>query len=189
MNTLSQASHQWATRPDDERFISLIDLFDHFDLVRSQSKHVVVPSKALNFEPTPDNRGLLVSGPNGTGYAPTHHAFGQLATLAKAPPSYLRTLPSPIAADNLNYGIKFVRDVEDLGLLLQKNGSNVLRCALGPTYGRAAWILVRERRQTSSGPTREAFRVGGPVYGAGRMPPRGHGRTSFAGALPCIRRL
>jgi hypothetical protein len=136
MNTLSQASHQWSTRPDDERFVSLTDLFDHFDLIRSQSKNVVVPSKVLNFEPTHDNRGLLVSGPNGTGYAPTHHAFGQLATLAKAPAGYLRTLPSPIAADNLNYGIRFVRDVEDLGLLLQKNGSNVLRCALGPNYGR-----------------------------------------------------
>jgi hypothetical protein len=67
---------------------------------------------------------------------PTHHAFGQLATLAKSPAGYLRTLPAPIAADCLNYGLKFKRDIDDVGLLTQHNGTHSLRAATGPNYGR-----------------------------------------------------
>jgi hypothetical protein len=43
---------------------------------------------------------------------PTHHAFGQLAQLAKAPAYYLRTVPSPIAADCFNYGLRFKREID-----------------------------------------------------------------------------
>jgi len=35
----------------------------------------------------------------------TRWSFGQLATLAGAPPNYLRTLPASIAADALNHGL------------------------------------------------------------------------------------
>lgn len=136
MTELMQASNQWATRPSDERFINLTDLADHFNHVRSQSAAKVVSSRALNFEPTSDNKGLLVYGPNGVGFAPTHHAFNQLASLGGAPAGYLRTLASPLVADNLNYGFKFNRAAEDVGVLLRKNGSNILRAATGPNYGR-----------------------------------------------------
>jgi hypothetical protein len=36
----------------------------------------------------------------------THWSFGQLATLASAPPSYLRTLPAVIASSAINYGLR-----------------------------------------------------------------------------------
>jgi len=36
----------------------------------------------------------------------THWSFGQLATIAGAPPNYLRSLPASIAADALNYGLR-----------------------------------------------------------------------------------
>jgi hypothetical protein len=36
----------------------------------------------------------------------THWSFEQLAGLASAPPAYLRTLPAPIAADAINYGLQ-----------------------------------------------------------------------------------
>jgi hypothetical protein len=136
MTELFQASAQWASRPADERFVSLTALFDHFDLIRSQSAERVVRSNALTFEPTADNRGLLVRGPSGHPFAPTHHAFGQLAQLAAAPAGYLRTMPSPIVADALNYGMKYQRTVDEIGVLLQRNGSDVLRAATGPKYGR-----------------------------------------------------
>jgi hypothetical protein len=134
--TLTQASHQWATRPDDERFTNLDDLLAHFKRIRNESRGVVVSSRRITAQPESDNKGLLISGPNGHPYAPTHHAFGQLATLAEAPAGYLRTMPAPIVADCLNYGFRFQRSVEDIGVLLQKNGSHVLRCATGPYYGR-----------------------------------------------------
>ena len=136
MTTLMQASNQWATRPADERFASLIDMRQHFDNIREQSREVVVASRRIHALPTQDNKGLEIVGPNGHPYAPTHWAFGQIATLSRAPAGYLRKLPSPIAADCINYGLQFERDIEDVGVLLQKNHSNVLRAATGPRYGR-----------------------------------------------------
>lgn len=45
MSTLMQASHQWATRPSDERFTSLTDMQTHFNQIRNECKAVVVPSR------------------------------------------------------------------------------------------------------------------------------------------------
>lgn len=136
MATLMQASQQWATRPSDERYTSLLDMQAHFDEQRERSRAGVVSSRRLHVQPDADNKGLQVFGPNGHGYAPTHWAFGQLAQLAEAPAGYLRSLPSPIAADCLNYGLQYKRDVEDVGVLIYKNGTSIMRAATGPRYGR-----------------------------------------------------
>lgn len=136
MSTLMQASNQWMSRPADERFTSLIDMRQNFDAVRSQSREVVVPSRRIYALPNPDNKGLAIVGPNGHLYAPTHWSFGQVAQLAEAPAGYLRTLPSPIAADCINYGLQYKRNIEDVGVLLQRNGADTLRAATGPRYGR-----------------------------------------------------
>lgn len=136
MSTLMQASRQWSSRPDDERFTSLLDMHDHFVTVREQSRGVVVPTRRIQAVPTPDNKGLEIVGPNGHAYAPTHFAFGQLAQRAEAPAGYLRTLPAPIAADCVNYGLQYKRDIEDVGVLLQRNGQNLVRAVTGPNYGR-----------------------------------------------------
>lgn len=137
---LMQASRQWATRPDDERFTSLYDLHADCERQRNQSRGKVVAAKSLHFAPATDTAnpmgGLTVQGAAGKPYFPTHWSFGQLATLAKAPAGYLRTLPSPIVADNLNYGMQFTREVEDVQVLLEQNGQATLRAATGPTYGR-----------------------------------------------------
>jgi len=123
-------------RPDDERFLSLVDMADHFTQIREQSHATVVPSRRLEVIPSEDNRNLAVYGPNGHGYEPTHWAFGQLAERAGAPAGYLRTLPAPIVADALNFGLQFKRDTEDLGVLLRRNGTDSLRAVTGPNYGR-----------------------------------------------------
>lgn len=146
MSTIHTASAQWASRPADERFTSLYALGAAMRWSRENSKAVVVGNRKLEFAPTDDNAGLLVHGPNGHGYAPTHWAFGQLAQLAEAPAGYLRTLPAPVAADCLNYGLKFKRDVEEVGVLLQRPHNAqlgddgtitpMLTAATGPRYGR-----------------------------------------------------
>lgn len=133
---LMQASKQWSSRPDDERFTSLDSMLAHFGQVRDQSREVVVASRRIHALPDADNKGMSIVGPNGHAYAPTHFSFGQLAQLAESPAGYLRTLPAPIAADCINYGLQFKRNLEDVGILLQRNGSDVLRAATGPRYGR-----------------------------------------------------
>ena len=122
MTTLTQASAQWASRPADQRFTSLTALHDHALAIRRQSASKVVSSRALECRPALDNPrgGIEVFGANGVGYAPTHHAFAQLAARANAPAAYLRTLPAPIACDALNYGYKFGRQAEDVGVLIQR---------------------------------------------------------------------
>lgn len=143
MSVLTQASSQWATRPADERYTNLYDMLLHFVNQREQSKEIVVSSRILQAEPDPDNKGLyvvtkggrLADSYGGDGFAPTHWSFGQLASLADAPPGYLRKLPSPIAADCVNWGLSR-RSVEDVGLLLHRNGSSTLKAATGPKYGR-----------------------------------------------------
>ena len=136
MSTLIQASHQWASRPADERFVSLVDMRQHFENIRDQSDEIVVASRRVHALPDVDNKGLQIVGPYGHPYAPTNWAFGQLAQLSEAPAGYLRTLPAPIAADCINYGLQYKRNIEDVGVLLHRNGDDILRAATGPRYGR-----------------------------------------------------
>lgn len=137
MSTLMQASNQWAKRPDDERYLSLFDMRDHFEDVRAHSRAVVLNTRQINCRPVgEDHKGLEICGPQGIGYNPTHWSFGQLATLAESPAGYLRKLPSEMAADCLNWGLQKLRNVEDVGLLLYKNGDSMVRAATGPRYGR-----------------------------------------------------
>jgi len=134
---LMQANKQWATRPSDERYTSLLDMQQHFDTIRQQSRAVVVPNRRLELHPTDENQGLVVTGPNGHPYALTHWSFGQLASLTNAPAGYLRKLPSALAADCINYGLHVSRDVEELGCLIQRGDDElVFRAATGPNYGR-----------------------------------------------------
>lgn len=141
---LHHASKQWATRPNDERFLSLTELFGKVDMQRSVSKQTVVSSRKLEVQPHAVDpvKGLQIVGPNGHPTTPTHWAFGQLAQLAGAPASYLRKLPAPIAADALNYGLRFDRSVVEVGCLLSREDMTrepphvSLRAATGPNYGR-----------------------------------------------------
>lgn len=135
MSPLMQASREWASRPADERFTSLVEMGAHFDRIRDASRNRVQSSRRL----TAIGEGredLLLQTESGELFAPTNWAFGQLAQRAEAPAGYLRTLPAAIAADAINYGLKFKRAIEDVGVLTYQNGSNTVRAITGPNYGR-----------------------------------------------------
>lgn len=156
MTTLMQASQQWAKRPMDERFLSLDEMAAEKQRIRDNSRADVVANRQLKFTPHPADprNGLTIEGENGY-YDPTHYSFGQIAGLAKAPASYLRTLDPALVSDCLNYSLGVTRDVEEVGILrtrvdvsdtsldpvLDGPGTNVtqhieLRAATGPNYGR-----------------------------------------------------
>jgi hypothetical protein len=140
MSTLTQASHQWSSRPADQRFTSLPQMLSFMQDARRRSAAKVVSSRAITVAPVEgDLEGIVVAGPNGAPVAPTHWAFGQLAQRAGAPVGYLRDLPAPLVADCINYGLKHSRSVEEMGVLLARgDGSSVpeLRAVTGPNYGR-----------------------------------------------------
>lgn len=145
---LMKASQQWASRPADQRFLDLNELLTRTQLGKSSSSGKVIPTGQLNFEPMEDHKGLKVSGQNGGLADITHWSFGQLAGLAKAPAGYLRELPAELVADNLNYGLKFRREIDEVGILLTREDIPTLdnsvpstsrvemRAATGPNYGR-----------------------------------------------------
>lgn len=153
MTELFAVNRNYARRPADERFTSLPAMLAFKTGAALNSKAVVVGSNMLTAAPADDTPGaeLLISGANGTGYAPSHWAFGQLAQLAGAPAGYLRTLPTPLVADALTWGLKFNRQAEEVGVLLQRpvtiEGHTImvqgnmpalatLTAATGPKYGR-----------------------------------------------------
>jgi hypothetical protein len=140
-DNLYAASREWASRPDDQRYVSLADL-----------KASVVQRKHERWTATPATADLRVI-PNGAAddlavevYDPTHGerrqltpsnwAFGQLAQYAGAPASYLRKLPAELAAINLQWGLARNAAREDALVLAQSNGSNHLRAMTSPSYGR-----------------------------------------------------
>jgi hypothetical protein len=136
MSTLMQASHQWATRPAEERFTSLLEMRAKLEVERLISAAKVVSSKKLRAVPAPDNQGLLIEGPNGHAFAPTNWAFGQASNLIGAPARYLRELPAPLAADCINWGLQVEREALDVGVLLSQNGDSIIKAVTGPNYGR-----------------------------------------------------
>lgn len=139
MTTLMQASRQWASRPADQRFTSLTSMLDFCNLQRDASRGLVASSRRLEAMPVADSAvaGLQIVNEKGESAFATHWSFGQLAHRAGAPASYLRDLPAALAADCVNYGLRFTRDVEDLGVLLTEQGDEtILRAVTGPNYGR-----------------------------------------------------
>lgn len=139
MTTLTAASRQWASRPDDQRFTSLDELLDFSRAQRRASHATVIGTRQIEARPVADDqRSLALLGPDGQPVVPTHWAFAQLASRIKAPAAYLRSLPSGIAADAINFGLER-REREDVGVLLRADDQGApptLAAMTGPSYGR-----------------------------------------------------
>lgn len=166
-SNLMAASNQWASRPAEQRFLSISDMLSKAERDKRNSKAKTVSTRAFQLIPEADHRGLTIQGQNGSPAVLTHYSFGQLAGLAGAPAGYLRDLPAEITADALNYGLRFKREAEDVGVLLTRifdgddESSNQptqieLRAATGPNYGRI-WNadLIRAAHNVFGDGTRE----------------------------------
>ncbi|TCR74093.1 DUF932 domain-containing protein [Rhizobium sp. BK376] len=134
---IGRISSEWFSRPDDERFLSLTDLYD---TVRSRAERTharTIESAAIRVDATRDNAerlGLLLPGQR-QAIAPTHWSYGQLCSLVGAPATYMRQLPAPLAAINLQHGLLNHR-AELVKTLEMDDGRLELRAVTGPEYGR-----------------------------------------------------
>jgi hypothetical protein len=134
---IGRVSSEWFSRPDDERFLSLTELRD---TVRSRADRAharTIESAAIRVEATRDNAErleLLVPGQRQP-IAPTHWSYGQLCSLVGAPATYMRQLPAPLAAINLQHGLLNHR-AELVKTLEMDDGRLELRAVTGPEYGR-----------------------------------------------------
>lgn len=159
---LMQASHQWATRPQDERFVSMDDLCEHQNYIRSRSRRANYANRDLEVVPvegtvgTMDVKGktidipytfdLGVVGPSGVVARPTHWGFNMLCQRAGVPTSLIRNTPhypAEMACGVLNWGLKQRRNVEDVSMLARhypddaygKQPGFWLASLNGPDYG------------------------------------------------------
>jgi len=134
---VGRVSSEWFSRPDDEKYLSLSDLYAAVQGRTERSRTRTVESAAIRVEANREDAERLTLRLPGsdTALSPTHWSFGQLASLVGAPASYLRQLPATLAGVNLQYGLSSHR-AEQVKTLEIDDGRVELRAATGPDYGR-----------------------------------------------------
>lgn len=136
-SNVGRVSSEWFSRPDDERFLSLSDLYDKVRVRAETATTRVVESRAVRVEARsdqPERLQLIVPEREGP-VAPTNWSFGQLCSLVGAPAAYLRNLPAALAGINMQHGLLSHRG-EQIKLLETEDGRTELRAVTGPDYGR-----------------------------------------------------
>ena len=132
-----RVSSEWFSRPDDERYLSLTELYGALKRRAENATARTVESRDIRVEASRDNvekLSLVVPGQEQP-IAPTHWSFGQLCTLVSAPASYMRGLPAPLVGINLQHGLVSHR-AELVKTLEAEDGRIELRAVTGPDYGR-----------------------------------------------------
>ncbi|WP_310531208.1 DUF932 domain-containing protein [Novosphingobium sp.] len=138
---VGRVSSEWFSRPDDQRFLSLGDLARSVRGRFERSRTRVVESALIHVEASrgdPERLALILPGADAP-VTPTHWSFGQLASQVGAPAAYLRQLPAPLAAINLQYGLTSHRaeQIKTLETDDPVSGGRLdLRAVTGPDYGR-----------------------------------------------------
>ncbi len=136
-----EVSAQWASRPDDQKFLSLGALRAQVAQWADESHVEEFNPAKLRFVTNPEDPYFLeMAMGDGKSYEMTNYGFDQVAGLAGAPAGYLRKLPAPLAAANLRYGL--LSGGDDLkAAYVRENGVNSLRAITSTNYGR---ILDRD---------------------------------------------
>jgi uncharacterized protein DUF932 len=137
----TRVNQEWASRPMDERFLTLDDLSRAVAARRQRSEVLDVALDTMQVRPT-DAGGLVLTDRDGRGGKLNHWSFGQLCSRAKAPAGYLRTLPAQLAAIPLQWSLETHEggsDETNDGKLLIRGGDDV-DAITSPTYGRI-WDL------------------------------------------------
>ena len=135
----------WANRPDDEKFLSIDEMLTAKRIDAGTMASRIVDTHKIEvigeIDETRPNVGTIAleyQDDNGLGHlnVPTHWAFGQLAGLSGAPAGYLRDLPAPLAADCIQWGLRYNRGRELIKVYGSHGMGGELRAATGPDYGR-----------------------------------------------------
>lgn len=137
---VGRVSSEWFSRPDDQRFLSLDELAHSVRQRTERSQTRIVDTASVQVEASrndPERLALILPGSDAP-VVPTHWSFGQLAAQVGAPAAYLRQLPAPLAAINLQYGLRSSRSehIKTLETGDRTAARTQLRAVTGPDYGR-----------------------------------------------------
>lgn len=140
MNNITMVSKQWASRPNDQRFLSLADLKEKVQNRKETSQVVDFAFDLLSVRAS-DEGDLILTDKDGSGNlgALTHYTFGQMCSRVGAPAGYLRTLPAALSQIPLAYSMER-SDREDVKVLIRENGIRTVGAMTSPHYGRI-WDL------------------------------------------------
>lgn len=137
----------WLQRRAGVRFHSMGEAQQELERRSANVTEQVIDNRSIQLvsHPQPQNRDdmnmLLVQAGDRPATGISWHAFGQLAGLAKAPAAYLRTLPAMLVKDNLEFGLSYIREAEQVKVY----GDAVeARAFTGPGYGRVLDFEVVE---------------------------------------------
>ena len=132
---LTQANEQWRTRPADERYESLASLRDAVMTRRERTRAFDVDLTDLRAK---EDAGGLVFNSGIAPARPSHWAFGQLSSIVGAPASYLRRLPTELAARCINTSLDQYRDDRDALKVMTVEGEEIdtMQAVTSRTYGR-----------------------------------------------------
>lgn len=149
---LMEASHQWATRPDDERFESIHAAILAARLRRQQSAIATIDTERVRVEASEGDLRLV--GETGQPASLTHYVVGQLVRMCggtKPGADYIRSVPATLAAQCLNHGLKKA-DGAKAEILLHREDNYVpgrasvtVRAALTTRYARVWDHRILER--------------------------------------------
>lgn len=141
-----EVSAQWASRPADQRFLSLEALHQFKTRERDMSRAYIADTRDMRVIASPSDpyKLRIIAQPyrpryNGDGradseVAPTHWSFGQACSLVKAPAGYLRSQPAALAAINLQWSLQ--NHARELVKVYKNIETDELRAFTGPDYGR-----------------------------------------------------
>src|SRR3989442_9941761 len=131
--TAYSAHRQWASRPPDERYASVQALYDAARARRLRLEERTTHTVHLQTEAV--GTDVVLRDTSGRTAALTNWSFGQLASLASAPPSYLRTLPAVIASAAINHGLTRL-DRDQCQLFVDRAEPRTVHAMTSPRYAR-----------------------------------------------------
>jgi hypothetical protein len=143
---ITRASQEWWKRPDDERYLTLGDLYASTRARTDASEARTIPNTSLVARGFPEAGGSLYLEHDDLGVLdPTHWSLGQLATVSHTPAKWIRDIaPVPtgpaMAAHAINLGLRHLADRALVQVMKLPSGPDLptgtLRCIVGPDYGR-----------------------------------------------------
>ena len=149
-NNLYQASNEWASRPADQRFWTIEDMYQKTRKNAEESIVEEIPMRDVSF--THNGSDVLMELPGsqacdlamskyGDPFARfTNYSFGQMCRTLEAPASYLRTLPTATAVECLNVGHKRMVSAgegeDDRQFLFHANGKMKVQAQTSTKYQR-----------------------------------------------------
>jgi hypothetical protein len=131
--TAYTAHREWALRPPDERYASVHALYQAARARRERTEERDIVT--VDFRTTAVDDDLVLHEASGRTATLTHWSFGQLATIASAPPNYLRTLPAEIASSAINVGLQRQRR-EQHKLLAERTAPWTVHAITSSRYAR-----------------------------------------------------